>query len=772
VAALFAAGFFAFVAFRFVVILRSDMADLLPEGRTPAARLMLDELRAGPATNLILIGLEGAAPPELARISQAMTASLNASGQFTFVENGQEPLTETDQQFLFAHRYLLSAVTTPAAFEPPALHEDFQRLLRGLASSAAPLVERYGLADPPGAFLAIAHNWFGGSSLRSIDGVWFAADRDRALILARTRANGLDLAAQTHVNRAIQASFASAHPGGERLLVSGPAVFAREAAEQIKDDVRLLSVVSVVLIAGLLIWRFRSPLVIAAIAIPIVLSIAVAALALQLVFGFVHGIAFGFGMTMLGVTADYPVLLIGHRKQTELAEGTLRRIGPTFNLTVVAVVLGLAGMLFAGFPGLSQLGLFAVVGVLTAAAATRWLLPPLIVAADLAPVSAGSPANLLRIERLRAWRLWALLPILAALLFLLAEGGPRFGTDLADLSPVPRSATALDAALRAELGAPDVGQMVVLQGPDAEAVLRQEEALLPLLSGLERDGAIGGVEMAARYLPSAATQLARRASLPPPEVLMRNVAAAQEGLPFRADAFRPFVDDVAASRGMAPVTLDELTSPVIEARLQPLLFQRDGTWFGLVIPNSVTNSDRLAAAFRSVSGATYINVRAETNALVSNYNRRAVLWLALGTAASFVILIAWSRDVGRVARVALALGAGELVTVAVLVALGERFTLIHIASLQFVAGIGLDYALFFSRRQLDEEERARTLRTLITCNAMTLVTFGLLAFCRTPLLQQVGVTTAIGAVAVMLFAFLFAGVYPVEKQEAKSAADP
>jgi predicted exporter len=55
---------------------------------------------------------------------------------------------------------------------------------------------------------------------------------------------------------------------------------------------------------------------------------------------------------------------------------------------------------------------------------------------------------------------------------------------------------------------------------------------------------------------------------------------------------------------------------------------------------------------------------------------------------------------------------------------------------------------------------------------MTLVTFGLLAFCRTPLLQQVGVTTAIGAVAVMLFAFLFAGVYPVEKQEAKSAADP
>ena len=42
----------------------------------------------------------------------------------------------------------------------------------------------------------------------------------------------------------------------------------------------------------------------------------------------------GFGMTMLGVTVDYPVLLIGHRKQGEAASGTLRRIGQAFALAV------------------------------------------------------------------------------------------------------------------------------------------------------------------------------------------------------------------------------------------------------------------------------------------------------------------------------------------------------------------------------------------------------------------------------------------------------
>jgi predicted exporter len=77
-----------------------------------------------------------------------------------------------------------------------------------------------------------------------------------------------------------------------------------------------------------------------------------------------------------------------------------------------------------------------------------------------------------------------------------------------------------------------------------------------------------------------------------------------------------------------------------------------------------------------------------------------------------------------------------------------------------VAGIGLDYALFFARPLLDAEERARTLRTLVTCNAMAILTFGLLGLCRTPLLHQMGLTVVIGALAAMVFGFLFAGERP------------
>ena len=84
-----------------------------------------------------------------------------------------------------------------------------------------------------------------------------------------------------------------------------------------RGDVETLSIASTILVAALLLWRFRSPWVLGVIAVPVVLGIAAAALVVQIAFGFVHGVAVGFGMTMLGVTVDYPVLLVGHRKQGE-----------------------------------------------------------------------------------------------------------------------------------------------------------------------------------------------------------------------------------------------------------------------------------------------------------------------------------------------------------------------------------------------------------------------------------------------------------------------
>jgi predicted exporter len=743
-----------------VVQVRSDIADFLPAGETAAARFMLRELRAGEAASVILVGIEGAAPADLARISAAMATALTASGRFELVSNGQQGLAPADEAFLFAHRYLLAPDAGARDFSVPALRADFQAVLRQMQSSLAPMAAQLGVADPTGAVAGMLHEWAGSSRIRSVDGVWFAPERERALLLLKTRAGGMDVAAQEQVGAAIDAAFRAAAPGGARYVAAGPAVFAREAAANIRADVELLSSVSALMVGGLLLWRFRSPLVVLAIAVPVVLSLAAAALAVQLVFGFVHGIALGFGMTMLGVTVDYPVLLIGHRKPGEPAAGTLLRIGQAFRLAVLTAVLGLSGMALSGFPGLAQLGVFSIAGLLSAALATWLVLPRLIVAVDLAPVAAGEPGRLLRIEGLRRWRLLGLVPVVGAAVVLVAVGGPRWEDDLDRLSPVPPASLALDRELRGELGAPEVGQVALVRGADAEAVLRREEALRPVLAGLVTEGVIGGAEDAADLLPSAATQLARRQALP--DDLADRVAAAMAGLGFRDGAFAPFVAAVAASRTLAPVTLSALSAPMLRARLAPLLLSRDGAWFGLVAFRGVRDPARLAAEFAGAPDVMLVDMKRETNELVGGITRRAWRWLAASAVAALAALLIGLRDPARVARIAGAIAAALLVTVAVLTAAGARLSLVHIVAVQFVAGVGLDYALFFARRQLDADERARTLRTLATCNAMTLLTFGLLAFCQTPLLRQIGVTVATGALLAIVFGFLFVGPKPAE----------
>ena len=742
------------------ITVRTNMADFLPRGGSEISRLILDELRSGVATNLIMLGVEGASPHELARISESMTAALRQTGLFTFVDNSTRQFSGSeDEKWLFSHRYLISPATTPDSFTVAALHTDMERLLGELQSSASPIVQQFGFADPTGAFIAILKDWIGPSRVRSIDGVWFAPQRNRTLILARTRAGGVDLAGQEAVDAAIRQAFAASRPGNARLLTAGPAVFARIAAHTMRADVQMISILSTVFLSALLLWRFRSVTILLVVAIPVVLGVAAGALLVQLVFGFVHGVTIGFGMTMLGVTLDYPVLLVGHRKEGEAAPATLQRIGQAFRLTVLSATLGLTGMLFSGFPGLSQLGCFSVAGVIVAAAVTRWVLPALIIRAELAPVAAGDPTTLLRIERLRTLRGWGAGLCLAVLVGLVASGGPHWQNDLAALSPVPGADFALDAELRHELGAPDAVLTGLVHADSVEAVLQKQEQLRPALDQLIGEGVLSNIELAARFIPSVAMQRTRQASLPPPDTLAARVSAAQQGLPFRAGAFQQFIDDVAASRAMAPLTPSDVTSPTIAARIDPLLLHRGGAWYGLIAPTDLRDPARFAAVLQQ-NGAAFVDLTGEANAVVTRYTRAAWRWLGLGASAALLAIAVGIRDVRRVAAVGGAIAAAVSLTVAVLAAAGTRFSLIHIVSLQFVAGVGLDYALFFARRQLDREERARTLRTLAICNAMTLMTFGLLALCRTPLLRQIGITVAAGALFALVFAFLFAGEPP------------
>ena len=735
-----------------------DMADFLPRSDRAEARFLLAELQRGAATTLLLAGIEGAAPAELARLSRVVGDALRDSGRFAFVANGTQDVSEAEREQVFAYRYLLSPLTEPAIFTAPALRPKLEALLDGLGSSAAPLVRQFGFADPTGAFIAFARGLIGSSGVTLREGVWFAGGESapRALLLARSRANGLDPEGQQAAADTIRAAFAAATPGAARLLLSGPGVFAAEAARAIREDVEMISVASALLVAALLLWRTRSPTMLALVGVPLAAGTLAGYLAVLLLFGAVHGAAFGFGMTMLGVAVDYPILLLTQRLGDEALGATARRIWPTLRLSALAAIIGMVAMLGAGFSGLQQLGVFAAAGLLASVIVTRYALPrlaqPFAIAARPLPV--GFADMLRRLPRARGAAL-ALLAVAA--LGLLAAGGPTLERDIAALSPVPEAPRRLDTELRAALGAPDVGTFVVLRGADAEAALQASERAARALAPLLADGRLGSLDHPARYLPSAATQRARQAMLPEDAALRQALEAARAGLPFRAAAFDPFLDGVARSRALPPLTPAALApGSALAARIAPLLAADEGGWHALLLPAGLTDLAALRRALGGEDGALVIELRAELSSLLGSASLRAALAAGLGAALVLALLAAGLSSLRAGLHAALPIAGALLLTVASLTLLGERLNLFHLAACLLLAGIAIDYALFL--RGLDAAApgpaAAQTLAAVLTCMLTTLLTFGLLAFCTTPVLRSIGLTVALG----VLFAFLLAAI--------------
>src|SRR4030095_8936995 len=83
------------------VYVRSELADLLPEGTTGTQRLLLTQVRSGLAGRVALLALERGTPDELAQASREFGERLRASGHFTLVENGTQGLATHDRTIVF-----------------------------------------------------------------------------------------------------------------------------------------------------------------------------------------------------------------------------------------------------------------------------------------------------------------------------------------------------------------------------------------------------------------------------------------------------------------------------------------------------------------------------------------------------------------------------------------------------------------------------------------------------------------------------------------------
>ncbi len=739
----------------------ADLRLFMPTPHTEAQRLLVRNIGENPASRLLLVALSGAPPGELAALSGALAAALRQRPEFGLVANGdQAPPSVPDK--LLPYRYLLTDSFDAEKLDAGRLARELDERVADLGSPAGGMIEEWLPRDPTLELLHLAARWQPREEPRHIGDAWFSADGTRALLLLETHAAAFDPDGQQRALDALQTEFTRARETGAAnstvaLAVSGSGYFAAAIKKRTQSEATWFGGAATIGMILLMWLAYRDVRFTLLGALPL-LSAALAGLAVVgLLFQGVHGITLAFGFTLIGVAQDYPVHLFSHLRAGETARATARHVWPPLATGVASTCIAYLAFLFSGVIGLAQLACLTVTGLIVAALTTRFLLPLVLGA----PRHDAADSRLLarldaRVERLpRLYFLAALIPIAAAVVFVIRAqpgNGAFWQNDLSRLTPVPAELLRADAALRAELGTPDMRHMLVVAGDSDAGVLAKLELLDVRLDAAVRRGAVAGFDHVARYLPSPATQRRRQAALPTPQQAREMLAKTAAESPFDDGLFEPFVADLERARQLPPLTRTDLGATPLALRVNAGLFTRDGRWYGLVTFYGVHDPAALAAFASAASGVTFLDLKAASEDLVAAQRSKIILCLEI--AAVLLVVVVWIalRRAGRVVRVLAPMALTTLVILALLRGCGVSLTLFHLISLVLAAGLGLDYALFFEHAEDDRAEHRRTLHAVVVCSLSTLLVFALLAFSTVPILQAIGVTVSIGVVCNFLLA--------------------
>jgi predicted exporter len=516
--------------------------------------------------------------------------------------------------------------------------------------------------------------------------------------------------------------------------------------------------------------------------LPVLTGVVGGITAVSLLFGGVHGITLGFGATLIGEAVDYAIYYLMQARAGGW-QAWLRSGWPTVRLGLLTSVCGFAALVFSGFPGLAQLGVFSVAGLFSAVIFMRYVMPVLM---PQGAAQGGLRALLGRFSRrLVGWmpRLrWPLVALgLLAAVVLWQQRGGLWEAELSSLSPVSQEALALDAGLRADLSAGDARALVVVRGADLQSTLQAAESAAARLDTLTDQGAIGGYDTVTRWLPSLQTQQRRLASLPDAAALQAALVTATTGLPLGAERLAPFVAEVQAARARAPVTIDSLRGTALAPLAETLLMPRaDGSWTALLPlqpllgagPGQELDTAAVRAALQGVDaaqGPQVIEIGAELKRLYARYLGEARDQALLGGLAVVLLMAVTLRSLPRLLAVCLPLVWAVLLTTGALALLQVPLGILHLVGLLLVVAVGSNYALFFDMLRQRERVDEDMLASLLLANLTTVLGFGLIAFSSIPALSAVGRVVAPGSLLALVLAAAFLPMKPAALTPARRA---
>lgn len=738
----------------------ADISFFLPSRPSAEQRVLVGQLQGGSVSRLLMLAIAGGDARQRAAVSRDLRRNLAGTAEFVSIQNGETVGLEGELAFFLQHRYLLSPTVTPQRFTEAGLAAAVASTIDTLSSPVGLLLKPHLVRDPTGELLVLLGQFSVGAQPEMRGGVWASRDGERAMLLVQTRALGSDTDGQARAIAAVTQAFdmtVQAHKASALTMqLSGPGWFAVQSRATIQAEVTRLLLISSMGIIAVLLWVYRSPRLLALGLLPVLSGALAGMVMVSLVHGSVFGITVGFGSALIGEAVDYAIYFFVQAGRE--GEGKWRRaFWPTVRLGVLTSALGFGALLFSGFPGLAQLGLYALSGIVTAALVTRFLLPKLVGPQIGAPPPGPVVHYLLGLVR-QAPRMRAAVAVLAVLScgYLWSHRATLWDTNLSALSTTGVAESQADSRMRADLAAPDARYLVLVNGADQEAALFAAEKVGEQLDVLVREGVIGGFDSPTRFLPSQQRQMERLSSLPPADVLQARLHTALSDSPLSAAKLGPFLADMDSARSAGTIQRRDLDGSVLALAVDSMLTRGDQRWNVMLplrpaagSPDADLPAQRIRAALAG-SGAVFVDMKTEFEALYNGYIDEAVQ-LSLAGFAAIVLLLAFTlRSTRRLLAVLLTLTLTVAGVIAALHASGERLHLMHLVGMLLIVAVGSNYALLFDRVAAGAPLDAVTLLSILVATLTTAIGFGTLALSTVPVLHAIGATVGPGAILALL----------------------
>lgn len=537
------------------------------------------------------------------------------------------------------------------------------------------------------------------------------------------------------------------------VISSGMILHAAAASAQASGEISTIGLGSLLGIILLTWLTFRSVKPIALILLSIGIGCLGAFSICWFLFERVHLLTLVFGASLIGVAQDYGIYFLCNRLNADPkldSTALLKRLMPGLSLTLLAAVIGYAGLALTPFPGLRQMALFSALGLIFAWLTVVFWFPTLIGGGTLRSgvLVQAYGGTLARWPRLRMSK--ASLSFAAVFIVLVAIGCSRLGSndDIRLLQNPPKHLINDQIKLSKLLDAPTAVQFFLVRGASAEIVLQREEMLKKRLDPLIAEHKITGYQAMSNWVPSEQTQNTRRTLL---EEKLLNKGGPLEQL--AADIGEDHDWAVATRAHLLEsgklLTMDEfLQTPASEPWRHLWLGQVNGVNASIVALRGLSFAD-LALMQRTaegLEGVQWVDKVSEISSVLGRY-RHYMGWVVLG-AYLVVFCLLFPRYRRNTWRVLAPTAVASIATLALLGFVGQNVQLFHVLALMLLLGVGVDYGIFMQEHPSRSNSTPWLAVGLSAAN--TILSFGLLGLSQTPALHAFGLTMLIGIALVWL----------------------